>query len=292
MPVDLLIFLQWNELDRILRLEGSDCLYDCCQLSSELDPKTKPLSPWTDAWQLYEDVCLVCAGLWIGSWRGNSAASYSTESGSIVDWGKVRLDGDDDLSLGGAYMRNVGMGIEGRPSGSAGPNVKGMRKSGGMSLVSGHTNGPSSSSSSSSGVQRRQGSSSSAFTLVSMPRLSEPQSGGDVDQALHERRERQLLTTLALLQTFHANTCFQLSRLASLMPPPPTTLVDVSSSGPPPDAEVIYVTPKDILSFELGPLSSLDARYFEWLADEYGGGARFVVKRGWKDLFGVLFGFG
>ncbi|KAF8556664.1 hypothetical protein OG21DRAFT_1495348 [Imleria badia] len=281
----------WNELDRILGLEGSDCLYDCCQLSSEVDPKGKPLSPWTDAWQLYEDVCLVCAGLWIGSWRANSSASYSTGNGSIADWGKVRLDGDDDLSLSGAYMRNVGMGIEGRPSVSSSPNVKGMRKSGGMSLISGVAHGPSPSSSS-SGVQRRQASSSSGFTSVSMPKLSGPPSGGEADQALQQRRERQLLTTLALLQTFHANTCFQLSRLASLIPPlPPTTRV--GSSGPPPlDAEVIYVTPRDILSFELGPLSSLDSRYLEWLADEYGGGARFVVKRGWKDLFGVLFGFG
>ena len=280
-------------MDRILGLEGSDCLYDCCQLSSEVDPKAKPLSPWTDAWQLYEDVCLVCAGLWIGSWRGNSSASYSAENGSIADWGKVRLDGDDDLSLGGVYMRNVGMGIEGRPSVGTSPNVKTTRKSGGVSLASGLTHGPSQSSSS-SGVQRRQTSSSSGFTSVSMPKLSGPSSGGDVDQALQERRERQLLTTLALLQTFHANTCFQLSRLASLIPPPSTTtLVDACSSGPsPPDGEVIYVTPRDILSFELGPLSSLDGRYLEWLADEYGGGARFVVKRGWKDLFGVLFGFG
>lgn len=29
-------------------------------------PKVKSISPGTDAWQLYEDVCLVCAGLWIG----------------------------------------------------------------------------------------------------------------------------------------------------------------------------------------------------------------------------------
>jgi len=185
-------------------------------------------------------------------------------------------------------MRNLGMGIEGRPSLSIGPNVRGMRKSGGMSLASGHTNAPSSSS----GVQRRQASSNSGFSSVSMPRLSEPQAGGGIDQALHERRERQLLTTLALLQTFHANSCFQLSRLASLVPQPPTTLVDVPSSRPSPDVEVIYVTPKDILSFELGPLSTLDTHYLEWLADEYGGGAQFVVKRGWKDLFGVLFGFG
>ena len=111
----LLIVRQWNELDCILRLEGSDCLYECCQLSSELDPKAKQLSPWTDAWQLYEDVCLVCADFWIGSWRGNSSASYSTGNGPITDWGKIRLDGDDDLSLGGAYMRNLGTGIEGGP---------------------------------------------------------------------------------------------------------------------------------------------------------------------------------
>ena len=180
-------------------------------------------------------------------------------------------------------MRNVGMGIEGRPSAS--PNVKGMRKSGGMSLA-----GPSSSVSSGSG-HRRQTSSSSAFVSVSVPRLSGPELGGDTDHPLQVRGERQLLTTLALLQTFHANTCFQLSRLASLVPPSSMTLIDTSSSGTPPDGEVIYITPKDILSFELGPLSSLDGRYLEWLGEEYGGGAQFVIKRGWKDLFSVLFGF-
>ena len=77
-----------------------------------------------------------------------------------------------------------------------------------------------------------------------------------------------------------------------MIPPPPTTSADASSSVRSADADVIYITPKDMLAFELGPLSSLDGRYLEWLADEYGGGARFVVKRGWKDLFGVLFGFG
>ncbi|KAG9312677.1 hypothetical protein JVU11DRAFT_7094 [Chiua virens] len=272
----------WNELDRILLLEGGDSLYDCCRPSSETNSKAKPLSAWTDAWQLYEDVCLVCAGLWIGSWRGNSSTSYSTGNGSIANWGSFRSDGDVDLSLGGAYMRNLGLGIEGRPDASSGPNVKGMRKSGGMSL----------SAPSSSTLPRRQNSSSSDFTSISMPRLNDPEPSGDMDQVVRERRERQFLTTLALLQTFHANTCFQLSRLASMIPSSSATLVDVSSSGTPTNAEVIYVTPKDILSFELGPLSSLDARYLEWLADEYGGGARFVVKRGWKDLFSVLLGFG
>ncbi|KAF9220600.1 hypothetical protein BS17DRAFT_786803 [Gyrodon lividus] len=276
----------WNELDRILQLEGNDCIHDCCQLSSELDNKAKPLSTWTDAWQVYEDVCIVCAGLWIGSWRGNSTASYSTGNGSIANWGSVQLEGDDDLSMDGALVRNLGMGIEGRPSTTSSPNVKGMRKSGGMSMRGG-SSGPSSSN----GAERRHASSRSALTSASMPRLTGLGPSGDVDHGVNERRDRQVLTTLALLQTFHANTCFQLSRLAGLIPSPPTPLVDAPPTMPP-EYDVIYITPKEILSFELGPLSSLDARYLEWLADEYGGGARFVVKRGWKDLVGVLFGFG
>ncbi|KIJ19396.1 hypothetical protein PAXINDRAFT_166590 [Paxillus involutus ATCC 200175] len=276
----------WNELDRILRLEGNDCTQGCCQVSSELDQKAKTMSTWTDAWQIYEDVCIVCAGLWIGSWRANSTASYSTGNGSIANWGSVRLEGDDDLSMDGAHVRNLGMGIEGRPSMGSSPNVKGMRKSGAMSLRGGSSG---ESSSSPNGVNRRNASSSSALTSASVPVLSglEP----DMDHIINERRERQVLTTCALLQTFHANTCFQLSRLASLIPSPPSQLVDVPLASPP-DLDIIYITPKDILSFELGPLSSLDARYLEWLAEEYGGGVRFAVKRGWKDLVGVLLGFG
>ncbi|KIJ67315.1 hypothetical protein HYDPIDRAFT_148817 [Hydnomerulius pinastri MD-312] len=277
----------WNELERILQLDENDCTHECCRPSPELDGKAKPLSTWTDAWQIYEDVCIVCAGLWMGSWRGNSTASYSTGNGSIANWGTVRLEGDDDLTLNGAFVRNVGMGIEGRPSGSGSPNVKGMRRSGGMSLGGGGSPG----SSSPNGAERRQASSSSAFTSASTPKLTT--TNDDTDAALNERRERQVLTTLALLQTFHANTCFQLSRLAELLPSSQgqVPLVD-SPSVSAPENDTIYITPKDIMSFELGPLSSLDARYLEWLADEYGGGARFVVKRGWKDLFGVFFGFG
>ena len=51
----------------------------------------------------------------MGSWRGNSHTSYSTANGP-ENWGSVRLDGDDDLTLDGTYVRNVGMGIEGRPN--------------------------------------------------------------------------------------------------------------------------------------------------------------------------------
>ena len=46
------------------------------------------------------------------------------------------------------------------------------------------------------------------------------------------------------------------------------------------------------MSFELGPFSGLDARFVEWLGEEYGGGTRVLVRRGWKDLVGLILGFG
>ncbi|KAG1820030.1 hypothetical protein EV424DRAFT_1403194 [Suillus variegatus] len=257
----------WNELERILQLDGDQCAQPCCRPSSEINARNKPSSSWTDPWRIYEDVCIVCAGLWMGSWRGNSVASYSTGNGSLANWGSIRLEGDDDLTVDGTFVRNLGMGIEGCPGGS--PNSKGMRRTSGMTWPVGNT-----------GVDRRQPSSSSAATR-SMPQLCN--NGNDTDPETNERHDRQILTTLALLQTFHANTSFQLSRLVDLLP-------SVTSGTP--ETSVIYITPKDMVSFELGPLSSLDARYLEWLADEYGAGSQIVVKRGWKDLFGMIFGFG
>ncbi|KAG2362095.1 hypothetical protein BDR07DRAFT_1407937 [Suillus spraguei] len=256
----------WNELERILQLDGDQCAQPCCRPSFETDARSKPSFSWTDPWRIYEDVCIVCAGLWMGSWRGNSVASYSTGNGSLANWGSVRLEGDDDLTVDGTFVRNLGMGIEGCPGGSQ--NSKGMRRSSGMTWP-GNTSG-----------DRRQPSSSSAATR-SMPQLCS--NGNDTDPETNERRDRQILTTLALLQTFHANTSFQLSRLVDLLP-------SVTSGTP--ETSIIYITPKDMVSFELGPLSSLDARYLEWLADEYGAGSQIVVKRGWKDLFGMIFGFG
>jgi hypothetical protein len=89
-------------------------------------------------------------------------------------------------------------------------------------------------------------------------------------------RSRQTRTTLALLQTFHAQTRFLLSRLATVLPP---------------DGQM---TPRDLVVLELGPLSALDARFVEWLAEEYvdagEGEASVLVRRGWRDLLGGLVG--
>ncbi|KAI5984480.1 hypothetical protein EDC04DRAFT_2873872 [Pisolithus marmoratus] len=275
----------WNEIERILQLDagGTDYPTTCCRppvgspilkrpssssaVAGAGTSKSPALSSWADAWRVYEDVCLVCASLWIGSWRSNSTQSYSTVNpdGTKADWGGIRLTGDDDLTVDGPLVRSIGLGIEGRPS-----------------LVTNESDGS-------------------------------PNCKGDEEIWGHrfreERMEKQIRTTLALLQTFHGNTCFQLSRLAELTSTATGRasataatgqLVDVPSiaetpdpSAPAmPDNDVIYLTPRDVLSFELGPFSALDARYLEWLGEEYGGGKRVVVRRSWKDLLGVLLGFG
>lgn len=117
------------------------------------------------------------------------------------------------------------------------------------------------------------------------------------EMELQDKRERQILTTLAILQTFHANNRFQLSRLSELLQSHTETLsastlyfdTDNPSEGPP-GGEAIVLGAKEVLSFELGPLSNLDARYLEWLGEEYGGGTKVVVKRRWRDLIGLALG--
>lgn len=226
----------------------------------------------------------------MGTWRGNSKISYSTSGGK--EWGGVRLEGDDDLSfgMGGVRnvsggkgiewnhkgpvdVRNVGQGIEGRPGeglsvrtvgegieGRPGPSaLRGMRGTSNMSVKS-------------LGKQRQ------LETFDEVPEQTETSEA-------HEKREQQIRTTLALLQTFHANTCFQLSQLSLLLPP------EEERNG------TIYLSAKDVLSLELGPFSSMDVKYLQWLAEEYSGttsegGRNVVVKRGWKDVLGLVLGFG
>jgi hypothetical protein len=53
----------------------------------------------------------------------------------------------------------------------------------------------------------------------------------------------------------------------------------------------VYLTPKDIISLGLGPLSSSDAKYLEWLGAEYGEGVKIIVRKGWRDFFGLAFGY-
>ena len=114
--------------------------------------------------------------------------------------------------------------------------------------------------------------------------LTTDEDGQDVDVATR-KLERQIAITLSLLQAFHTNTSTLLGQLSTFIP---STRSSTSNSS----KATLVLTPKDILSFELGPLSTLDHKFVEWLADEYGNGAKVVVRKGWRDLMGLVVGFG
>ena len=226
----------------------------------------------------------------MGSWRGNSHTSYSTANGP-ENWGSVRLEGDDDLTLDGTYVRNVGMGIEGRPNigGSTltvPPTTRSARRISAMSWSSGKTSTVGTLPSSSNGKTQEVSSSSFPSGPIHITASSNDEAytlntNTDVEE-IARRRNGQIMTALAILQTFHAHISFQVSVLENMLARQDSS----ADSG----ETVVYLTPKDILAFELGPFSGFDARYLKWFADEYG--VKVVVKRGWKDLLSAIFGYG
>lgn len=268
----------WNELDRLLALDSPEQEHEhdhhCCAPSSP-DPKSKggAAASWSDAsWRVYEDVCLVCASLWmgVGSWKSNSTMSYSTASsggnvGAMSNWGSAQQEGDQDWSMGGNhYVRTLGMGIEGRRASEGGA---GRRRE--SSSYSTHSSPPT--------------ATSSTFPLFDKQRTEEE--AQERREEAEERRYKQILTTLALLQTFHANTCFQLTQLKRVLG------IQSSPSSSPDQPGTVCISAKDMAAFELSALSGMDARYLGWLVDEYGGGAQLVIKKGWRDVLGVMLGY-
>lgn len=84
------------------------------------------------------------------------------------------------------------------------------------------------------------------------------------------------------MSIFHAHSQFLSERLSELLDD-----ANVDSDSP-----TVVLTLRDVMSLELGILSGLDARFLEWLAErnEKSAGRKVIVKRGWKDLLGVLLG--
>ncbi|KZT66324.1 hypothetical protein DAEQUDRAFT_813671 [Daedalea quercina L-15889] len=264
----------WSEIDRLLRVDAGEHSDDCCDPSSSTGNPRTSSSSWTDIWRVYEDVCVMCAGLWMGTWRGGPSYPHGSSN-----WGSIRLEGDDALSLRPTktYVRTLGMGIEGRTvdaSTSSSRSLRGIAKNSGMSVLTwASSRGDSQPTGLSTGSARQLKSSATVTHLE----------GDD------SGRTRQVITTLALLQTFHTNTSIILVRLAELVRQRRAQGRTVEDGNP---VDVIILTPKDVVSFELGPFSGLDARFIEWLGDEYGGGSRVIVRRGWRDLVGLVFGLG
>ena len=280
------LHLQWNELDRIL------------QLDADTNGSARaPPSLWTDAWRLYEDVCLACAGLWTGlPWRNRHGPDES--------WAEAEEYG---LAGGPVRVRPHGEGIEGRPMTVPGGSTRprSFRRASERSFPEPWTAAPSTQDGAPNDVYKDDDDDDGDDGDED---AEEEEEGDDRDGALLVR-DRQSRTTLALLQTFHAQTRFWLSRLAALLPPRTdhdheTTYTDALAldDGDAGEDErgaemVVQLAPRDVLELELSPLSSLDARFVEWLAEEYGAsragaGVRVFVKRGWRDLLGLVFTVG
>lgn len=222
----------------------------------------------------------------MGAWRHaqHTGSPYQSSPRRSENWGSVRLEGEDDLASrvhSQSHVRSLGLGIEGRPSGSTIDNGRTSRAIRRASTLS---------------VWTWAGKNDAQVTTEEAPVPSDgmfiPGERSKIPEpSVHEagvtspRRDRQIITTLALLEAFHTNTTAILSRLATLLQ---TRKSQQSSTG----AQVVVLAPKDVMSFELGPFSGLDARFVEWLGEEYGGGIRVVVKRGWKDLVGLVLGLG
>lgn len=330
---------QWQELDRLLALDSS---------YPHSHPHPHPQMPdcgdssgWSDAWKLYEDVCLVCAGLWMGmgAWKdsplhieleGDDEINVNLGANTAAqDESYEEVEGGGDAGgVAGPVVRELGNGIEGRPvqaSGSGimpgslpeGPSVlgigmvkvgkgsKGMRRTSGMSIFGRDKD-----------RERRAGVASGSAGSSGCEGPTMAKTDG---QEMGRDQDREILTTLALLQTFHANTAFLLSKLATFVPPGSRVASPSASLGrraskrgrhasgddgrlPGSDGRkkdrgtkkenTIVLTPKDMSSFELGPLSGLDAKFVEWLGEEYAAdGTQVVVKKGWKEVLGFVFGF-
>jgi len=173
-------------------------------------------------------------------------------------------------------MRNLGMGIEGGPPVPSG-SVSQSGVNGDTATISSTTNRElrASNMSWSSGNATVVGFSAAGGGSVKarQPSMAREDEDGE------GRTDSQVLTTLSLLQTLHGHTLFHLSTLESFLP--------LAQSEP----ETVHIGPKELGAFELSPLSAFDAKYLEWLALEYAGTTQVVVKRGWRDLLGAIFGY-
>ena len=194
--------------------------------------------------------------------------------------GSARLNGEDHpantAGSSRSYVRTLGMGIEGSPA----PQAAGVSETGELR----------------GRARKRISSGSSLLWSWASSRGPNSQTSPigykDVDDddglvLVQDAREQRIATTLALLRVFHQNTTTLLSRLADILPQRSAhshNLVNTGTGAP------IVLTPRDLISLDLGPLSGLDGHFIEWIAEEYGGGVRIVVRRGWRDILALVFG--
>ncbi|KAI0686467.1 hypothetical protein BC835DRAFT_1379466 [Cytidiella melzeri] len=251
--------------------------------SAEIRPPPGPSSflasqTWLDVGKIYEDACILCAGLW-----------YS----SSQDEGRIRLEGNESLATSPTYERSKWMSVDS------------IRR---RSLSGDTIPGPSQSSTRIERAFRRvSGGSAAAWTTWTgkggvIEEQTEVSSLAGADAGEDEESNRFAAATIS--RAFAAYHLRLLKRLSLL-------IEESSPSARSQEVRTVVLAPKDLASLDLGPLSAMDARWVEWLAEahsntivhaegtRHGAGAgtrgRTVVKvrrARWRDVLGVVFGYG
>lgn len=230
-------------------------------------------SSWTDPWKIYEDACVVCASIWLSGLRtamgGTYIPGWTARDGALDS---PHLDGEENSLQYGVNVRKVGQGIEGKRI----------------------DNKSSSSSKRTSYTPSRVGSPGPVpVAQGSIPPLPVPSNTPSAIEA-RTKHQHQVQMTLILLGVFHTHTSFLLDRLGDVLDPGGGTTSQIGAGIAYTPTDNIVLTARDVMALELGPLSDLDARFVQWLAEktELAGGRKVVVRRSWRDLLAAVFGFG
>lgn len=276
--------------------------------------------------KLYEDACILCAGVWFASSsegairldgedelraRTGAAGTYGRNKGMLVT---AADDGDDHerRRTASASTYTAASTI----AGETGTPLAGVGKSKGKSTR--HTRQQSTGASSvwtlplgwtwanrAANPRELYGEPEGEYSWEDLSGSASVADGGgggedDEDDGQLRAARREVAIALALLRAFQAHSDRLLARLGDTLAP--HLKLDVQrgkkktkKAG---QASVVTLTPKDLLALDLGPLSTMDARFVEWLADAYFGVAQnahhmkvVVRKARWRDVVGVVFGF-
>ncbi|KAH6918331.1 hypothetical protein BKA70DRAFT_13308 [Coprinopsis sp. MPI-PUGE-AT-0042] len=300
-----------------------------------LGSRTTPTIPTslTDAWKVYEDMCLVCANAWMGALcarAGGGPLSPSVSQSCLHPSGPcsippapiqaptippvtvtepepsgkstaIQLEGEDDILL-----RTV------RGPGDLSPGILAKMRDPSSSSYATYT-------STLVGDETIESKPIDAAVLGALP----------VSTAIAcEALSADHATTLNLLHTFDRYASWQIGVLRTYV----KSLVGNNTLEEGSQVK-LTLTPRDLVLLDLNPLSSGDVKYLEALLKEYAGhvvitvqddqegenvgeevpaavegeaprlsfrskakaardvSVELVVKRGWKELFGVVFGF-
>ena len=82
-------------LDRVLSELNSEDYQDICQCDPShqgSSPQSASSSTLANVWSIYEDVCVICAGLWMGAWRNTLTPALAGLLRHPDSWANTRLE--------------------------------------------------------------------------------------------------------------------------------------------------------------------------------------------------------